>query len=71
MRPARFWPNRWAGVFFAGEAVVDRYPTLVTAAHLSGERAADEAIARLGGPVDCGACEARSAKRDRLLDAFR
>jgi monoamine oxidase len=57
-------------VFFAGEAVADRYHALVTGAHMSGEAAADAALAALGGPYACGDCKARAVQHEDLLETL-
>ncbi|CAN1551310.1 Amine oxidase [Paracoccaceae bacterium] len=55
-------------VFFAGEAVAERYPALVTGAHISGEVAADAVVAMLGGPGACAGCEAWTGQPEDLLE---
>ncbi|MBM3520342.1 MAG: FAD-dependent oxidoreductase [Alphaproteobacteria bacterium] len=55
-------------VFFAGEAVAERYPALVTGAHISGEVAADVVVAMLGGPGAVTGREAWTGQPEDLLE---
>jgi monoamine oxidase len=53
-------------VFFAGEALAERYPALVTGAHISGEAAADAVVAALGGPCSGPGCAVWSGRDEDL-----
>ncbi|WP_333834613.1 flavin monoamine oxidase family protein [Rubrimonas sp.] len=53
-------------VFFAGEALAVPLAALCSGAHLSGEAAADAALAALAAREGCGGCDARGRQLRRL-----
>ena len=55
-------------LFFAGEAVSERYPALVSGAYMSGETTADSVSEIIASAGNCGSCKARADQRKRILE---